>query len=113
MEGWHNLGAWGNQGVPETKGWTEVNGGASRRLLKKPPPGYPDKTLVDVSVNGKIATRNKNQYLANHFFINGGIHSIFKVLDDPSMKETDLELGFRIRDSGRVGTLFLSHIYYS
>jgi len=95
-----------------TKGWTEVNGGEYDRALANVPP-LPDDFVFEYAIDGNITSLNKTQFEEAMKNPQRTILTLV-VLDDPNMKEPkDIEVAFRMRNSGRTNVFSFTHIYWS
>jgi hypothetical protein len=103
-----------------TKGWTEENNGATRRDLsdmmdeRHLAEMCPD-LLFEYSVNGKITTLTKDEFLAQKKQVQRVVETL-TILDDPNFtsgKEMEVEFGVRIRGCQRITTFHLTHVYWA
>jgi hypothetical protein len=95
-----------------TNGWTEVNNGEYDRNLASVPP-LPDDFVFEYAIDGKITSLNKTEFEESVKNPQRTILTLV-VLDDPHMKEPkDIEVAFRMRNSGRTKVFSFTHLYWS
>jgi len=74
----------------------------------------PDTFAFDYSINGKISTLNKAEFVEKIQNVQRVIE-IITLLDDPNFTKvsTKVEVAFRMRGCGRICTFGLTHVYWA
>ena len=77
-------------------------------------PTLPDTFAFDYAINGKVTTLNSTEFLAQKKNLQRVVETL-TLLDDPEFTtdEQDVEVAFRLRDSGRPIVFGISHIYWA
>lgn len=89
-----------------------------RELKKKIEEVMPESFEFDFAINGKVTTWDKEKFLSENMHFQRVVE-IFTLLDDENWDSSDLkngndvELALRVRGTGRIQTLDLTHVYWA
>ena len=122
IEDWHPA-----RTVSETQGWSCIDNDCEknprrlsehedhRKLGKPPVPDYCASWAIDIAIDGKISTWDKDTWMSRYSNPQRVVQ-VWEVMDDPDFlngETRDVEFGFRMRGCDREKVFQFTHIYWA